>query len=70
MPVLVAGGLHAGNVGELLTRHAPYGVDVASGVEAAPGIKDATKLQAFFEAIRQAGREPHRHSNPTRQTIL
>ena len=55
VPVLVAGGLHPGNVGELLTRHAPYGVDVASGVESAPGIKDAAKLQAFFQAIRQAG---------------
>jgi phosphoribosylanthranilate isomerase len=55
VPVLVAGGLNAGNVGELLARHAPYGVDVASGVESAPGIKDATKLQAFFAAIRQAG---------------
>lgn len=50
-PLIVAGGLHARNVGALLARHAPWGVDVASGVESAPGIKDAGALRAFFAAV-------------------
>ncbi|HEY9724705.1 MAG TPA: phosphoribosylanthranilate isomerase [Oscillatoriaceae cyanobacterium] len=51
VPLIVAGGLDATNVGELVRRHAPWGVDVASGVEATPGIKDAERLRAFFAAL-------------------
>lgn len=53
--VVVAGGLRAENVGEAITTFAPWGVDVASGVEAAPGKKDPKRLRAFLEAAR-AGR--------------
>lgn len=53
-PLIVAGGLHAGNVGTLLARHQPWGVDVASGVESAPGIKDTDQLRAFFSAVASA----------------
>lgn len=53
-PLIVAGGLHAGNVGTLLARHQPWGVDVASGVESAPGIKDTDQLRAFFAAVASA----------------
>ncbi len=50
----VAGGLSAGNVLAVIRRWRPYGVDVASGVESAPGRKDARQMQAFCRAVRQA----------------
>jgi len=56
-PVILAGGLHAGNVGEAIRMARPWAVDVASGVESAPGIKDRDKLAAFVAAVRAADRE-------------
>jgi phosphoribosylanthranilate isomerase len=50
-PVILAGGLTAANVGQAITVAQPAAVDVASGVEAAPGVKDPEKLRAFFEAV-------------------
>jgi phosphoribosylanthranilate isomerase len=52
-PVILAGGLTAANVGQALKTAQPAGLDVASGVEAAPGRKDPEKLRAFFEAVRR-----------------
>ncbi len=47
--LFLAGGLHFGNLAEALLSIRPFAVDVASGVEAAPGIKDHTKLQQFIQ---------------------
>jgi phosphoribosylanthranilate isomerase len=54
LPLILAGGLHAGNVGEAIRRVRPWAVDVSSGVEAAKGIKDAAKVAAFIRGVRDA----------------
>lgn len=54
-PIILAGGLNAGNVAAAIRAAQPQAVDVASGVEAAPGKKDPEKLRSFFEAIKIVG---------------
>ena len=56
VPVILSGGLHAGNVAEGIAAVHPWGVDVASGTEAAPGVKDPAKLEAFLAAVGETRR--------------
>lgn len=53
-PIVLSGGLDAANVGEAVRRVRPAAVDVSSGVEAAKGIKDPLKIEAFVAAVRAA----------------
>ena len=53
-PVILAGGLDAGNVGKAIRQAHPYAVDVSSGVESAKGIKDMRKIAAFVRAVGDA----------------
>lgn len=56
-PVVLAGGLHDGNVGEAVRRIRPAAVDVSGGVERAPGIKDRDRIGRFIAAVRAADGE-------------
>lgn len=54
VPVFVAGGLRPENVGASIRATKPSAVDVASGVESSPGVKDHDRMRRFFQAVRDA----------------
>jgi phosphoribosylanthranilate isomerase len=55
--LMLGGGLDESNVGKAIATVRPFGVDVSSGVESAPGIKDAALVRAFISAARKAAKE-------------
>jgi phosphoribosylanthranilate isomerase len=57
-PVILSGGLHPGNVAAAIAATEPFAVDVASGTELSPGVKDPARLIAFHQAVRGADGEP------------
>jgi phosphoribosylanthranilate isomerase len=54
VPIILAGGLDAGNVAQAIDAVHPFAVDVSSGVESAPGLKDPERLRAFLGAVSAA----------------
>ena len=53
-PVMLAGGLTPANVFDAVIRVLPWGVDVCSGIEASPGVKDGERMRRFVEEVRRA----------------
>lgn len=56
-PLILAGGLKPGNVADGIAQARPFAVDVSSGIESSPGIKDSEKMRAFALAVRRADQE-------------
>ena len=59
VPLFVSGGLSPDNVAESIRRTRPAAVDVASGVESSPGVKDRDRMRRFFDAVRRADTADH-----------
>lgn len=64
VPLILSGGLNPENVTEAIAAAQPFAVDVASGTEAAPGVKDPIKMKAFAEAVRLTADEPEPAPKP------
>jgi phosphoribosylanthranilate isomerase len=64
VPLILSGGLTPENAGGAIAAAHPFAVDVASGVEAEPGVKDPIKMKAFAEAVRLSADEPEPEPRP------
>ncbi len=64
-PVVLSGGLHAGNVGDGILQVRPSAVDVSSGVEVSKGIKDPLAIRRFCDAVRHADEQLAQASSTT-----
>ncbi|NRP69180.1 N-(5'-phosphoribosyl)anthranilate isomerase [Ensifer psoraleae] len=62
---MLSGGLNANNIGEALALTGARAVDISSGVESAPGVKDLKLMEAFFDAVRRADGERTRAGSKT-----
>lgn len=62
--LIMAGGLTPANVGDAIVKVRPWGVDVASGVERSPGVKDPALVRAFLRAARSEVEEPFQSEAP------
>lgn len=60
MKYMLSGGLNAANIGDALLQVEPPAIDVSTGVETAPGVKDIALIEQFFQAIGNAARQPDR----------
>lgn len=58
VPLILSGGLHAGNVADGIAAVRPWGVDTASGTESEPGIKDPARVEAFLAAVHATAEVP------------
>ncbi len=54
VPYMLSGGLNAANIGAALQATNARGIDISSGVESAPGVKDVSLIKEFFQAVRAA----------------
>ncbi|WP_272472957.1 phosphoribosylanthranilate isomerase [Baekduia alba] len=68
LPLILSGGLTPENVGEAIAAAHPFAVDVASGTEASPGVKDPEKMKAFAAAVRATGPAPEPSGPPPSAT--
>lgn len=66
--VVLAGGLHAGNVGEAVRAARPWAVDACSGTESSPGVKDPAKVREFIREVRVADGCVEEIGSPQRTT--
>ena len=66
MPLLLAGGLGPDNVAAAIAAARPYAVDVSSGIESAPGLKDSGKMLAFVREVHRADHDARYEKKPLR----
>lgn len=69
-PLILAGGLNAGNVSEAIKTVAPQAVDINSGVESAPGIKDPEKIRAVIDIVQRIQKESVTESLAEREQVV